>query len=57
MVAIVPSLSQLELMGDSGDLTGAPAAFEEFTGQLERVRQFIDDYLKTRALAGVVAVP
>jgi hypothetical protein len=57
MVAVVPALSQLEQMGDAGTLEGANAAYEEFTRQLERVKQFIDDFQKSRAPAASVAVP
>jgi CheY-like chemotaxis protein/HPt (histidine-containing phosphotransfer) domain-containing protein len=56
MVAVVPALSQLEQMGDGGDLVGAGEVYEEFKSQLERVRQFIDDYLKSRAPSGAMAV-
>ena len=48
MVAMVPSLSQLEQMGDAGTLEGATEAYSEFLRQLERVRQFISDFQKSR---------
>jgi two-component system sensor histidine kinase/response regulator len=54
MVAIVPALSQLEQMGDAADLTGAPEAYNEFIAQLERVRHFVEDFLKTRVPAAAV---
>jgi CheY-like chemotaxis protein len=56
IVAVVPSLSQLEQMADAGQLDGADAIFNEFCSQLERARQFIAEYLKTRAPSGAVAV-
>jgi signal transduction histidine kinase/chemotaxis response regulator CheB/HPt (histidine-containing phosphotransfer) domain-containing protein len=56
MVAIVPALSQLEQMGDSGKIDGAAEVFAEFLRQLERVRQFIDELQKSRAPSGAVAV-
>ena len=48
MVAVVPSLSQLEQMGDAGTLEGATEVYHEFTRQLDRVRQFIEDFKKSR---------
>jgi HPt (histidine-containing phosphotransfer) domain-containing protein len=48
MAAIVPALSQLEQMGQSGTLEGAAEAHEEFVRQLDRVRQFIDEFQKSR---------
>ena len=51
MIAVVPSLSQLEEMGGAGTLDGAGESYEEFTIQLERVRQFIDEYQKGRGLS------
>ena len=56
MTAVVPSLSQLEQMGDAGQLDGATEAYQEFTSELERVRQFVDEYLKTHAPVGAVPV-
>jgi two-component system, sensor histidine kinase and response regulator len=56
MVAIVPALSQLELMGDGGTLEGMNDVYQEFTRQLERVRQFIEEYQKSRAPVTVAAV-
>ena len=56
MTAVVPALSELEQMGDAGQLDGANEAYQEFTNQLERVRQFVDEYLKTHAPVGAVAV-
>ncbi len=56
MVAIVPALSQLEQMGDSGTLDGATELFQEFSRQLERVRQFIGEFQKSRAPSASVAV-
>jgi len=56
LVAVVPSLSQLEQMGDAGSLDGAAEACQEFNVQLERVRQFINEYLKSRAPSSAVAV-
>jgi signal transduction histidine kinase/AmiR/NasT family two-component response regulator/HPt (histidine-containing phosphotransfer) domain-containing protein len=56
IVAVVPALSQLEQMGDSGQLDGADATLQEFSNQLERARQFIVEYLKTRAPSGAVTV-
>jgi len=56
MVAVVPALSQLEQMGDAGSLEGAVEALQEFNIQLERVREFINEYLKTRAPSGAVTV-
>ncbi len=53
MVAVVPSLSQLEQMGDAGNLEGATEVFNEFTRQLDRVRQFIEDFQKSRPAAPV----
>jgi two-component system sensor histidine kinase/response regulator len=53
MVAVVPSLSQLEQMGDAGTLEGANEVYNEFTRQLERVRQFIEDLQKSRPAAPV----
>ncbi|HWC61009.1 MAG TPA: response regulator [Verrucomicrobiae bacterium] len=56
MVAIVPALSQLEQMGDGGTLEGANEVYQEFTRQLERVRQFIEEYQKSRPpVAAVVS--
>ncbi len=56
MVAIVPTLSQLEQMGDGGTLEGANEVYQEFTRQLERVRQFIEEYQKSRPpVAAVVS--
>ena len=56
IVAVVPALVQLEQMGDEGQLDGAEASLNEFCSQLERARQFIAEYLKTRAPSGAVAV-
>jgi CheY-like chemotaxis protein/HPt (histidine-containing phosphotransfer) domain-containing protein len=56
MVAIVPALSQLEQMGDSGNIDGAGEVYTEFSRQLERVRQFIDELQKSRTPSGAVAV-
>jgi CheY-like chemotaxis protein/HPt (histidine-containing phosphotransfer) domain-containing protein len=56
MVAVVPSLSELEQMGEGGELEGVAEVYAEFTSQLERVRQFIDDFQKSRAPSGPVAV-
>jgi CheY-like chemotaxis protein/HPt (histidine-containing phosphotransfer) domain-containing protein len=56
MVAIVPALSQLEQMGDSGKLEGVTGVYAEFTSQLERVRQFIEEFRKSRAPAGSAVV-
>ena len=56
IVAVVPALSQLEQMGDSGQLEGADATLNEFSAQLERSRQFINEYLKTHVPASAVAV-
>ena len=56
IVSVVPSLSQLEQMGDSGQLDGADASYKEYCVQLERARQFITEYLKTRTPAGAVPV-
>jgi response regulator RpfG family c-di-GMP phosphodiesterase len=53
MVAVVPSLSQLEQMGDAGNLEGASEVYNEFSRQLERVRQFIEDFQKSRPAAPV----
>jgi len=53
MVAVVPSLSQLEQMGDAGNLEGATEILDEFTRQLDRVRQFIEDLQKSRPAAPV----
>jgi two-component system sensor histidine kinase/response regulator len=51
MVAIVPTLSQLEQMGDAGNLEGVNEVYQEFTRQLERVGQFIEEYQKSRTPA------
>jgi CheY-like chemotaxis protein len=56
MVAVVPALSQLEQMGDAGELEGVAEVYAEFMSQLERVRQFIDDFQKSRSPSGAVAV-
>ena len=56
MVAIVPTLSQLEQMGDAGNLEGVNEVYQEFMRQLERVRQFIEEYQKSRAPAPATAV-
>jgi len=56
MVAVVPSLSQMEQMGDAGTLEGVTEVYNEFTRQLERVRQFINDFQNSRP-ATPVAVP
>jgi len=53
MIAVVPSLSQLEQMGEAGKLDGAAEVFCEFTRQLERVREFIQDLQKSRPAAPV----
>ena len=57
MTAVVPALSQLEQMGDAGQLDGAGETFREFASQLERVRQFVEEYLKTHAPVAPVTVP
>jgi signal transduction histidine kinase/AmiR/NasT family two-component response regulator/HPt (histidine-containing phosphotransfer) domain-containing protein len=51
MTAIVPPLSQLEEMGGAGALDGAAELYQEFNTQLERVRQFIGEYQKTRGIS------
>jgi signal transduction histidine kinase/chemotaxis response regulator CheB/HPt (histidine-containing phosphotransfer) domain-containing protein len=56
MVAIVPALSQMEQMGDGGMLEGATDVYAEFMRQLERVRQFIDEFQKSRAPSNPVTV-
>jgi two-component system sensor histidine kinase/response regulator len=56
IVAVVPSLSQLEQMGEAGEMEGMAQVYDEFMSQLERVRQFIDEFLKSRAPSGTVAV-
>ena len=48
MVAVVPPLSELEQMGDAGNLEMATESYEEFKAQFDRTRQFIDEFLKTR---------
>src|SRR6185312_13715739 len=53
MVAVVPSLSQFEQMGDAGTLENANEVYNEFTRQLERVRQFIEEFQKSRPAAPV----
>jgi signal transduction histidine kinase/PleD family two-component response regulator/HPt (histidine-containing phosphotransfer) domain-containing protein len=55
MMAIVPALSQLEQMGEAGTIEGAAEVYDEFARQLERVRQFIDEFQKSRA--PVVSAP
>jgi signal transduction histidine kinase/DNA-binding response OmpR family regulator/HPt (histidine-containing phosphotransfer) domain-containing protein len=56
MVAVLPALSQLEQIGEGGVLEGANEVYAEFMSQLERVRQFIDDFQKSRAPSGPVTV-
>ncbi len=56
IIAVVPMLSQLEQMGDAGQLEGAEEVRKEFAGQMERVRQFVDEYLKIHAPAATAAV-
>jgi signal transduction histidine kinase/AmiR/NasT family two-component response regulator/HPt (histidine-containing phosphotransfer) domain-containing protein len=56
IVAVVPALSALEQMGDSGQLDGADASYNEYCAQLERARQFITEYLKKFAPSGAVPV-
>jgi two-component system, sensor histidine kinase and response regulator len=51
MVAIVPTLSQLEQLGEAGTLEGVAETYQEFLIQLERVRQFIDEYQKARGMS------
>src|ERR1017187_1933951 len=47
MMAIVPSLAQLEHMGEAGQLNGAVEAHTEARKQLERISAFLDAHLKT----------
>jgi CheY-like chemotaxis protein/HPt (histidine-containing phosphotransfer) domain-containing protein len=56
MIAVVPTLSQLEQMGDGGSLEGAAEVYEEFVVQLDRTRQFVEELLKSRTPSGAVAV-
>ncbi len=56
MTAVVPMLSQLEQMGEAGQLEGAEEVRKEFESQMERVRQFVDEYLKTHAPAAAAVV-
>ena len=56
MIAVVPTLSQLEQMGDAGNLEGVNEVYQEFMRQLERVRQFIEEYQKARTPAPAAAV-
>jgi len=56
MIAVVPTLSQLEQMGDAGNLEGVNEVYQEFMRQLERVRQFIEEYQKSRTPAPAAAV-
>jgi CheY-like chemotaxis protein len=44
MNAIVPFLAELERLGQNGDLTAAPEAFEQAAQQLERIRQYLADH-------------
>jgi hypothetical protein len=43
-------------MGDGGGLEGATEVYGEFMSQLDRVRQFINDFLKMRVPSGAVPV-
>jgi HPt (histidine-containing phosphotransfer) domain-containing protein len=56
MVAVVSALSDLEQMGEAGNLERAAETYEEFKVQFERTRQFINDFLKTLAPSSTVVV-
>jgi CheY-like chemotaxis protein/HPt (histidine-containing phosphotransfer) domain-containing protein len=56
MVAVVPALSQLEQLGEDGEVAGMAEAYAEFLNQLERVRQFIEEFSRSRVPSGAVAV-
>jgi two-component system sensor histidine kinase/response regulator len=47
MMAIVPLLAKLEQMGESGQLDDVPEVFTEARRQLERIRTFLNQYLKS----------
>jgi CheY-like chemotaxis protein len=46
MLAVVPSLGQLERMGKGDQLIGATELHAETKKQLDRVRQFLNEYLQ-----------
>ena len=45
MMAVLPSLAQLERMGQANQLIGATELHAETSRQLDRVRQFLNEYL------------
>jgi CheY-like chemotaxis protein/HPt (histidine-containing phosphotransfer) domain-containing protein len=46
MLAVVPSLGQLERMGRADQLTGATELYAETGKQLDRIHQFLNEYLE-----------
>ena len=46
MLAVVPSLGKLERMSEAEQLTGATKLHAETSKQLDRVRQFLNEYLE-----------
>jgi len=46
MIAIVPSLQELEYMGRSGLLRGAEQSYADASNQLSRIQQFLTGYLE-----------
>jgi hypothetical protein len=46
MIAVLPSLGQLERMGKADQLLGATELHAETSKQLDRVRQFLNEYLE-----------
>jgi CheY-like chemotaxis protein/HPt (histidine-containing phosphotransfer) domain-containing protein len=51
MNGIVPTLRELERLGRSGKLTDTPALVEEVDRELVRIRNFLDDWQKSQAIA------
>jgi HPt (histidine-containing phosphotransfer) domain-containing protein len=49
MSAVVPPLRQLERNAKAGHLQGAQDWFAQVGGQLERVRRFMNDYLRQKS--------
>jgi hypothetical protein len=46
MIAVLPSLGQLERMGKADQLLGATELHAETSKQLDRIRQFFNEYLQ-----------
>jgi HPt (histidine-containing phosphotransfer) domain-containing protein len=48
MTALLPPLQELESLGRSGRLIGAERLYADASNQLNRIQEFLTDYMRTR---------